>query len=45
MLEDLKQELNEVFDRQLQDLLLNRYIFRQLDETWMRNVTAIAAQT
>lgn len=39
MLEDLTKELNEVFDRQLQDLLLNRHIFQQLDEAWMRTAS------
>jgi hypothetical protein len=38
MLNDLKKELDEVFNRQLLDLLRNRHIFLQLDEAWKRNV-------
>src|SRR5262245_46493172 len=37
MLDEFRTELNEVYSQQLQDLLINQHIFRQLDDAWKRN--------
>lgn len=39
-LPELRTELNEVYEKQLQDLIVNKHIFEHLDEAWKRTAPA-----